>query len=383
MPPGSSISIRPFRIGDYEEVYSIWRKAEGVGLNESDNREAVGRYLRRNPGLSQVAVSAGRVIAAVLCGTTAGGATCTTLPSRVSGGAWAWEGPWLRHASKGCARWGFPSATCSCSRATGPAGSSGGAWDGASGPTSALCSAGRLRLRGPVAGAARRLPDRQGQGRELLARGRCGAGLPRGSGGICKLGRSPMTIGRHEEAYFHAVAFLSLAALASAALPQIVEITQAELDAAIAAKSATILDVNGSESYASRAISRAPSTSSGPPSGHRQAAARRQGRADRGLLRRRALHRLQAGRVRRPRPRIHEREALRPRHQGLEGLRRADREERQLTPRFPTDLGWRRWPGSTVAGASPASRSSRRRTGSRSRRAPAAGIPERAGWRPA
>jgi len=45
------------------------------------------------------------------------------------------------------------------------------------------------------------------------------------------------------------VAFLSLAALASAASPQIVDISQSDLDAAIAAKSATILDVNGSESY--------------------------------------------------------------------------------------------------------------------------------------
>ena len=46
------------------------------------------------------------------------------------------------------------------------------------------------------------------------------------------------------------VAFLSVAALASAASPQIVDISQGDLDAAIAAKSATILDVNGSESYA-------------------------------------------------------------------------------------------------------------------------------------
>jgi rhodanese-related sulfurtransferase len=50
---------------------------------------------------------------------------------------------------------------------------------------------------------------------------------------------------------FAAVAFLSLAAFASAASPQIVDISQADLDAAVASKSATILDVNGSDSYAS------------------------------------------------------------------------------------------------------------------------------------
>jgi rhodanese-related sulfurtransferase len=46
-----------------------------------------------------------------------------------------------------------------------------------------------------------------------------------------------------------ALAFLSLAAFASAATPPIVDISQGDLDAAIASKSATILDVNGSESY--------------------------------------------------------------------------------------------------------------------------------------
>ena len=47
------------------------------------------------------------------------------------------------------------------------------------------------------------------------------------------------------------IACLSLVSLASAASPQIVDISQADLDAAIASKSATILDVNGSDSYQS------------------------------------------------------------------------------------------------------------------------------------
>jgi|CZKI01.1.fsa_nt_gi ribosomal protein S18 acetylase RimI-like enzyme len=68
MSPRPSVRLRPLRAADYDEVYAIWKKAEGVGLNESDSREAVGRFLKRNPGLSQVAVSAGRVIATVLCG---------------------------------------------------------------------------------------------------------------------------------------------------------------------------------------------------------------------------------------------------------------------------------------------------------------------------
>lgn len=50
---------------------------------------------------------------------------------------------------------------------------------------------------------------------------------------------------------FALLAGVSLATLALAAAPAIVDISQADLDAAIAAKSATILDVNGSDSYRS------------------------------------------------------------------------------------------------------------------------------------
>jgi rhodanese-related sulfurtransferase len=46
-----------------------------------------------------------------------------------------------------------------------------------------------------------------------------------------------------------AVVCLVLTAAASAAPPKIVDITQGELKAAIASKTATILDVNGSDSY--------------------------------------------------------------------------------------------------------------------------------------
>jgi putative acetyltransferase len=68
MSTRSSIRFRSLRIADYDEVYALWKKTEGIGLNESDSREAVGRYLKRNPNLSHVATSGGRVIAAVLCG---------------------------------------------------------------------------------------------------------------------------------------------------------------------------------------------------------------------------------------------------------------------------------------------------------------------------
>jgi ribosomal protein S18 acetylase RimI-like enzyme len=68
MSARSSIRLRSFRLADYDEVHALWKKTEGIGLNESDGREAVGRYLKRNLGLSLVATSGNRVIGAVLCG---------------------------------------------------------------------------------------------------------------------------------------------------------------------------------------------------------------------------------------------------------------------------------------------------------------------------
>jgi rhodanese-related sulfurtransferase len=48
---------------------------------------------------------------------------------------------------------------------------------------------------------------------------------------------------------FAALAFLSFALAASAATPPIADISQKDLEAAVASKSAVILDVNGSDSY--------------------------------------------------------------------------------------------------------------------------------------
>jgi len=50
-------------------VLALWRSCEGIGLSDSDSREAIGAYLVRNPGMSAVArEQAGRLVGAVLCG---------------------------------------------------------------------------------------------------------------------------------------------------------------------------------------------------------------------------------------------------------------------------------------------------------------------------
>jgi N-acetylglutamate synthase len=62
--------IRAMTPADYAAVAALWRRTEGVGLNESDGEAPVAAFLRHNPGMSSVAVSAGgAVIGAVLCGT--------------------------------------------------------------------------------------------------------------------------------------------------------------------------------------------------------------------------------------------------------------------------------------------------------------------------
>jgi len=62
------MTVRHFRIEDYDAVVRLWRRTEGVGLNESDTRRAIVAYLRRNPQFSFVAEDDGRIIGAVLCG---------------------------------------------------------------------------------------------------------------------------------------------------------------------------------------------------------------------------------------------------------------------------------------------------------------------------
>jgi N-acetylglutamate synthase len=62
-------SIEPMTIADFDEVIALWKNSEGVGLNESDTREAIALYLERNPGLSLIARDRRRkIIGAVLCG---------------------------------------------------------------------------------------------------------------------------------------------------------------------------------------------------------------------------------------------------------------------------------------------------------------------------
>src|SRR5688572_30864431 len=64
----ASFSFRRFRASDYPAVLRLWRRAKGVEVAEGDDRAGVLAYLKRNPGLSQVALARGRIVGAMLCG---------------------------------------------------------------------------------------------------------------------------------------------------------------------------------------------------------------------------------------------------------------------------------------------------------------------------
>ena len=63
------IEIGHFSPTDYDEVMVLWSHTEGLTLRDADSREAIARYLARNPGLSFVAREDGRLVGAVLAGT--------------------------------------------------------------------------------------------------------------------------------------------------------------------------------------------------------------------------------------------------------------------------------------------------------------------------
>lgn|SRR5262245_5182128 len=64
----SAIVGREFRPPDLDDALELWSRSDGVGLNESDTREALLLFLARNPGMSAVAISPSGLVGAILCG---------------------------------------------------------------------------------------------------------------------------------------------------------------------------------------------------------------------------------------------------------------------------------------------------------------------------
>lgn len=60
--------IREMNIDDYNDVISLWKRTEGIGLSEADDRENIKTFLNRNKGLSKVFIKDNIIVGAVLCG---------------------------------------------------------------------------------------------------------------------------------------------------------------------------------------------------------------------------------------------------------------------------------------------------------------------------
>jgi ribosomal protein S18 acetylase RimI-like enzyme len=60
--------ITTFKIDSYRDVLSLWQQCEGVGLSDADARNNILAYLNRNPGMSFIAATDGKVVGAILAG---------------------------------------------------------------------------------------------------------------------------------------------------------------------------------------------------------------------------------------------------------------------------------------------------------------------------
>ena len=56
------LSIRVMTMEDYEELHKLWMEISGFGIRTiDDSKEGVGRFIRRNPTTSMVAIYDGKL----------------------------------------------------------------------------------------------------------------------------------------------------------------------------------------------------------------------------------------------------------------------------------------------------------------------------------
>jgi putative acetyltransferase len=60
-------TIRSMTIDDYDKIIELLRNTENVVLGDTDEREPMGRFLDRNPGLSSVAHKGTELAGTILC----------------------------------------------------------------------------------------------------------------------------------------------------------------------------------------------------------------------------------------------------------------------------------------------------------------------------
>ena len=63
------MQIRTMTIADYEKVYALWMSCKNMGFNDiDDSKEAIARFLERNPNTSFVAIENDELLGIILGG---------------------------------------------------------------------------------------------------------------------------------------------------------------------------------------------------------------------------------------------------------------------------------------------------------------------------
>ena len=62
------LKISELTIESYERVFDLWNRCDGIGLGDSDTKENIALFLKRNPGMSCIAKMGDTLVGAVLAG---------------------------------------------------------------------------------------------------------------------------------------------------------------------------------------------------------------------------------------------------------------------------------------------------------------------------
>ena len=55
-------------VSDYDAVISLWRICDGISLRDADSLDGITRYLKRNPGISFVAIDDDTLVGTIMGG---------------------------------------------------------------------------------------------------------------------------------------------------------------------------------------------------------------------------------------------------------------------------------------------------------------------------
>jgi ribosomal protein S18 acetylase RimI-like enzyme len=61
--------IQKMKIKDYESALALWKRCEGIGLSDADEKSPLTRFLEKNSELCFAAFLEGKLVGTVLCGT--------------------------------------------------------------------------------------------------------------------------------------------------------------------------------------------------------------------------------------------------------------------------------------------------------------------------